>query len=288
MENLEKVYTSKHYNFPRNTILVPLANALNIDHTQFKNRRDLIKEIKQQVPASKICENSQDFITLCDIDEIPKNRLFIWSQNNKTSGADILSLKKDIDLGKTMNPWTIDFATGIDDANDREGYLKVFDMKNQRGLLKRIKDFYEQNITSIEVEDNEESNTQHECRFSIEKYGDEVDQYVSHIINCIESCDFRIFIHVLSDTLKVCLEYFIANNDLVAFSVLEPIFLKNELLKFHIFMRELEGVPDNIRILNDVLNIIKSHKCEIYYIGVIKYFFIEIEESLKNYNLLNL
>lgn len=287
MENLEKIYTSKHYNFPRNTILVPLANSLNIDHTKFKNRRDLIKEIQRQVPASKICENSQDFITLCDIDEIPKDRLFVWSQNKKTYGADILSLKKYIDSGKTMNPWTIDFATGVDDAKDREKYLKIFDMKNQRGLIQRINTFYEKCKNLVEVNETEETNAQNECRFSIETFGDEVDQYVSHIINCIESCDFRLFVHVLSDTLKICLDYFIANHDLLAFAVLEPIFLKNELLKFHIFVRELANVPDNMKILNDILNIIKSHKDDIYYIGVVKYFFMELEESLKNYNLLN-
>ena len=290
MNNLEKVCNATHYNFPRNTILVPLATALDIDHTKFKNRRELINEIQNRFPPSKRCENTQDFITLCSIDDIPKKRLFIWSQNNKTYGADIMSLKLYIDSGKTMNPWTIDYATGVNDANDRDSYQKVFDMKHQRGLLRKINAFYDKYLAEndVDVQDNNEldCSPQTVLRFDIEKIGDEVDHYISHIIESVEGCDYRIFIYVLSDVLKTCMDYFLVNNDSVIVNIIEPIFINNELLKLQMFLYQIEDTPNNLKILSDVLNVIHQRK-DVYYIGVLKYFVMEFEETLKNYNLLN-
>ena len=68
MEYLEKVCSSKTNNINRKGILIPLAEALNINHSLFKNRKLLIEEIQRCCPASKRCENSEDFITLCPID----------------------------------------------------------------------------------------------------------------------------------------------------------------------------------------------------------------------------
>ena len=160
MEYLEKVCLSKSDNINRKEILIPLAQSLCIDHTLFKNRRLLIQEIQRCCPASKRCENSEDFITLCPIDSIPKDRLFIWSQNKKTFGCDIVSIKNYIDSGKSMNPWTIDFATGIADSNDREKYLSKFDMKQQKGLIEKIN--YEFSKLEYILDDQERVATEEE------------------------------------------------------------------------------------------------------------------------------
>lgn len=287
MENLEKICTVTHYNFPKNTILIPLAESLNINYKLFKNRKELINEIRTKCPPSKICENTKDFVSLDDIDDIPKDRLFLWTQNKKTYGADILSLKSYIDSGNTMNPWTIDFATGFNKAIDKDNYLKLFDMKNQRGLLKRISEFYNSiNISENNLDDIESLNPNHTNRFNIEKEADHCDQYVTHIINTIEHCEFKIFIQVLSETLKNCVNYFLINNDINTVSILEPIYLQYEILRFHVYVSDLELIPNNLSIICDILDIIKNHKQYIYYIGVIKFFFIDLEESLKIYNLL--
>ena len=214
MEHMEKVCLSKTFNINRKHILIPLAEYFHIDHTLFRNRRLLIEEIKRCCPASTLCENSDDFVTLCPIDSIPKERLFIWSQNKKTFGCDIVSLKKYIDSGKTINPWTIDFATGVADSSDRESYLSKFDMKKQNGLIERINNEYSKisNDLNSETESDSDININHKIRFSLEAIGDSVEHYVTHLIDCTESCDFRIFLYVVSDTLKSCMEYFIINN----------------------------------------------------------------------------
>lgn len=287
MDHLEKVLTSKTDNINRKNILIPLAIYLDIDHTLFKNRKLLIEEIKKQCTASKLCENSEDFITLCPIDLIPKERLFIWNQNNKTFGCDIVSLKKYIDSGKTINPWTIDFATGIEESLNREQYLNKFDMKKQKGLLKKIQDSFSNinYIPDIESTDLYVS-INHKLRFDIETIGDNVDQYVTHLIDCSEKCDLRIFLYVVSDTLKACMDYFILNNDIQILSILEHLFIHNEIMKFNTSISSEVSSPDTLSMLLDLLNVFISQKENIYADGIIKYFFLEFEESLKAYNLL--
>lgn len=288
MEYLEKVCLSKSDNINRKEILIPLAQSLCIDHTLFKNRRLLIQEIQRCCPASKRCENSEDFITLCPIDSIPKDRLFIWSQNKKTFGCDIVSIKNYIDSGKSMNPWTIDFATGIADSNDREKYLSKFDMKQQKGLIEKIN--YEFSKLEYILDDQEPAlNNYHRIRFDIESIGDDVDLYITHLIDCTEKCDFRIFLYVVSDTLKSCMNYFLLNGELNVLSILEQIFIQNEIMKFNsgiIGLTTQDESPESISMLLDLLNVFISQKENIYADGILKYFFLEFEESLKNYNLL--
>jgi len=290
MDHLEKVFSSKHDNINRKNILIPLAESLDINHTLFKNRRLLIQEIQRCCPASKRCENDSDFITLCPIDSISKDRLFIWTQNNRTFGCDIVSLKKYIDSGKTMNPWTIDFATGIDESKDRENYLSKFDMEKQKGLIEKINyEFFK--IEHILDSDDEEPavNNSHKTRFEIEKIGDNVDFYITHLIDCTEKCEFRIFLYVISDTLKTCMNYFLLNGEVNVLEILEQIFIQNEIMKFNSGIIELttdNNPHDTIFMLLDILNVFISQKENIYADGIIKYFFLEFEESLKAYNLL--
>jgi hypothetical protein len=293
---LKRFANSSHYNIPKSSVLIPLSEALNINYTKFKNRRELIQEIQLQFPPSKRCENSKDFVTLCNIDDIPKKQLFLWSQNDKLYGADIISLKHYIDSGNTMNPWTIDFATGRDDALDREQYLNKYDMKRQNGLLRRINSAYTKFMNTCEnsekcqspkekISENEKRNI---LRFKIESLGDSVEQYVTHIINCFENCDLRLFLYVLSDALRICIEYFIINNDTVAASMLEQLFIKLEITKFQVQMNGLESSLCNIEILYHILQNFEREKDHLLYSnGIIKYIFMELEESLKNYKLLS-
>ena len=289
MEFVEKVCLATNEKINKKTVLIPLATALNIDNTVFKTRKQLIKEIQDKCPASFRCENANDFVTLNPIDSIPKDRLFIWYQNKKTFGADILSLKQYIDSGKTMNPWTVDFATGIDDAKDRESYLKKFDMSKQKGLIEKIKAKYTDIETSLPdiIEDNHNENNK--SRFEIEKLGDEVDQYVTHLINCTEECNTGMYLYVLSDTLNACMEYFLLQNEMYVFSLLQQVFVQIELMKFTscvIGLTTNEESKSNITLLMDLFRVFTSQKDLIYAEGIIKYFFIEFEESLKRFNLL--
>lgn len=291
MEYLEKVCSSKSNNIPRKSILIPLANALNIDQSKFKNRALLINEIQRVCPASKRCENTEDFITLCPIDDIPKERLFIWTQFKKTFGADIVSLKKYIESGNTMNPWTIDYATGLSDAKNRELYNKTFDMSRQNNLISRIHSEYDNWLSKNDTESESESDdmtTNKEinlARFSLERRGEQVDQYVFHIITASETCDIRLFLFVISDTLKSCFNYFILQSDVIVASALETLFLQNELF----MIRYTSGyIPEHhtLFLLDELITAIFDID-GVYTIGVVKYFFMSLEETLKKYNQLN-
>lgn len=286
MQYIERVCSSKSSIFPRRTVLVPIADALGIDSSKFKNRRELIKEIQRICPPSKRCENELDFITLCHIDEIPTERMFIWTQNKKTYGADIFSLKQYIDTGKTMNPWTIDYATGIDESIDRESYLHKYDMKNQTGLLEKIHDFFSTLEFSSEniLPSLDDTNT---FRFNIEACADEADQYATHLINCIESMDYRTYSWVLSDTLKCCLDYFAISNDFSIVSILEQLFVRNEVIKFNFIMGSVNQDNSTLQNLDDTLNLIKLLGRDTYYIGILKYFFIQLDETLKLHSFLS-
>ena len=289
MDYLEKVCSSKTNNINRKSILIPLAKYLDIDHTLFKNRKLLIKEIQSRCPPSKRCENSEDFITLCPIDSIPKERLFIWSQNKKTFGCDIVSLKQYIDSGKTMNPWTIDYATGVEESKNRENYIKKFDMERQKGLIQRINDEYSKININVHLESESEINMMHKKRFEIEDIGDNVDLYITHLIDCTEHLEFRIFLYVISDTLKSCIHYFQIHQEMKVVYILEQLFIQNEVMKFHTGIPGVtteDKYPETISTLLDLLNVFIHQRENIYADGIIKYFFIEIEECFKNYNLL--
>ena len=162
-------------------------------------------------------------------------------------------------------------------------------MKKQKGLVERINYEYSKIDYDIDSETELEENNNHKIRFDIENIGESVDLYITHLIDCTENCDLRLFLYVVSDTLKVCMDYFIINNEVNVVSILEQIFIQNEIMKFHSGIEGLtteEKPPGTISMLLDLLNVFISQKENIYAHGIIKYFFIEFEESLKNYNLL--
>ena len=67
------------------------------------------------------------------------------------------------------------------------------------------------------------------------------------------------------------------------------LFIQNEIMKCRTGILGLttdEKPPETISMLLDLLNLFISQKENIYADGIIKYFFLEYEESLKAYNLL--
>lgn len=267
---------------PRKSILIPLAESLNINHKDFKNRKLLIQEIRRVCPPSLRCENKEDFITLCPIDEIPKNQLFIWTQNKKTYGADIISLYNYIQSGKTLNPWTIDYASGIDDAKNRDLYLKKFDMKYQKDLIDNITSFYHSVVKqnsdiNISYETNTESSNVN--RFILEDFADKTNTYASHIISGLENCPFYIFSIIISNSLKDSINYFIINNDHNSCNILHDLLIQNELNKFIIVEK------DNLDLLVNMFTYINNQKDIIYSIGVIQYILMKIDEYCIFFNL---
>lgn len=276
MEYLNKVYSSNDTLFPRTTILIPLAEALNIDHTKFKNRKLLINEIKHNCPPSKICENFVDFITLENVDDIPKERLFIWSQNKKTFCADIISLKNYIDSGNSLNPWTIDFATGIEYSKNKEKYMLTWDMKHQNRLLDRINSKY--NSVCVDMTNEKSiSNT----RFDIEAIADFTDQYITHIIDKLETMDSRLCIYIMSDILHTCCQYFMITNDQLTSTLFNSLYIDNEIMK----IRLNYGMTNicNLDYMYQIMNSIYSND-QIYSKGPLTYFIITFDEVLTSYN----
>jgi len=134
-------------------------------------------------------ENICDPITLEPIKDIPFKRRFKWSQQRKRYCVDIESIYHYVHSGNTINPWAIDNATGHDDATNRTEYLKKHDLKNVRGLLKRIDTAYEtlsKKRTYTEFNEGETPvSSSIKNRFAIENICPEM--YKSHIINYFET-----------------------------------------------------------------------------------------------------
>lgn len=270
---------------PRKSILIPIAESLNINHKDFKNRKLLIQEINRVCPASLRCENKEDFITLCNIDDIPKEQLFIWTQNKKTYGADIISLYNYLQSGHSLNPWTIDYASGIDDAKNRDLYLKKYDMKYQSNLIHSIYNFYDSFIknhsclnTTYET-NNEKTNIN---RFILEDFAEESNTYATHLISALESCPFYIFSIIISNALNESINYFIHNYDHNICDILHELLIQNEINRI-INLTHLEN--NNLDFFVKYLQFINSKKDIIYSTGVIKYIFIKLDECCSFFNL---
>jgi len=272
------IYSKDPNRISRKLILIPLAESLNINHENFKNRSLLISEIKRVCPTSKRCENICDFISLCPVDDIPKHQQFFWTQNKKTYCANIISLKQYIDNGNTINPWTIDYATGILSSQNNQEYLKKYDMQNVPHLLNNINEFY----NSLNLQDTSYENNLDDVnikRFEIENFGDKCDLYITHIINFIENCEKQIFIEILSQSLYLTSHYYnFTEQNVINTRVLQHLLFQNEMLKYDIAI-----LPDNITQFLDLLIAIESYKNEIYSYGIIKYVVLQIEEIITNY-----
>ena len=117
----------------RKHILEPLALDLKINAEQCKNRNELVCKI------NNVCTyNTVDPISLENLDEIKKEEQIEWWQNKKRFVCNVKSLKMIFDSGNTMNPWTIDHASGIEQANDNDKYITTYDLKHVKGLYDRM------------------------------------------------------------------------------------------------------------------------------------------------------
>ena len=67
-------------------------------------------------------------------------------------------------------------------------------------------------------------------RFDIENIADFTGQYITHIINKLETMDNRLFVYIMSDALNLCFEYFtINNNDTTINIMFRSLFIDNEI-----------------------------------------------------------
>lgn len=176
----------------RKNIIEPIATCLSINCIAFKNKQLLYNEIVKQISPSNRCDNSCDPITLENLDDIDAKFLYEWKQNGKQYGADIRSLKAMIEKDTTVLPWAIDFSTGFDQAQNRDEYLKRFDMKHVPGLIEDIKSFNLNECDAYSFEyDKVPCRTKH--RFLIEN---STSEYISHLLDHLENCkDFRRLYH---------------------------------------------------------------------------------------------
>lgn len=161
-------------------------------------------------------ENTTDPITLEPIRNIPKERLFKWLQKGKRYCADIESIYNYVKSGNTINPWAIDKASGHAEAQDKEAYLKEFDMARVRGLLKRIDKEYEKLEEKTFNNGTEDIPLETKCRFDIENICP--DMYISHIVDFFTTTKILTVLRLIDYTLqKLYLQYKqqIENEDVI-------------------------------------------------------------------------
>ena len=118
-----------------------IATKLNMNPKCFKNKKNLRDAIVDNYDVALICENTTDFASLEPIKSI--EHLITWEQNNRLFGASAKSLLTLFRQGSFMNPYTIDFKTGIN-TNDFE-YTKNFDLRHVFGLIENVHNICETN-----------------------------------------------------------------------------------------------------------------------------------------------
>jgi hypothetical protein len=121
------------------------ALDLNIDPKKFKNKKLLYEAIEQK--TKKQIYNKTEPCTLEPIENIDKKFYVEWEQYGHLFAADARSIHQLFNSNNTILPWAIDFASGIDEANDSEMYKKNFDMKNNTELVEKLKQFQFENNT---------------------------------------------------------------------------------------------------------------------------------------------
>ena len=182
-----------------------IADSIGIDSKKYKTKAHVIDAIKK-FKLVELCENTTDPVSLENLDEIPFERLFVWNQNGKKWGADLISLKQMIDSGITRLPWSIDTNTGIQAAYNPEEYANKFEFSEEmkHDLQQKIKDY------EIDVKTYEEVVPERTVlRFFIENIGK--DMYITHIIDHIESLHYTRLIYFLRYCCGRCWHY-IAEN----------------------------------------------------------------------------
>uniref|UniRef100_A0A6C0F6P4 Uncharacterized protein n=1 Tax=viral metagenome TaxID=1070528 RepID=A0A6C0F6P4_9ZZZZ len=156
-----------------------IAELLSIDPKDYKNKNVLYEKI-----INTKSHNSCDPITLEDINEIDVSLLIGWIQNNHNYVAKIESMYEIFKSGHTINPFAIDIATGIQQAESGEDYNNKFDLCKITNLKERV--------CNAAIKLNLEYNIKDECdipdivkwRFTIFEAAPNL--YCAHIIEYIE------------------------------------------------------------------------------------------------------
>ena len=181
-----------------------VASALGLKPEHYKTKRDLYEKMWEwtnDLPSIR-CSNKTDPVTLDNIDDIPKDRLFEWDQNGKHWGADLTSLNNLIETGNTRLPWSIDTASGIEASEDPENYSKKYEFSET--VKKEIKQ-KAQNCGSSDVSFIDVPERSH-LRFYIENLA-AGDMYITHIIDFIEQINYKNLVEYLHYCLMQLWEY---------------------------------------------------------------------------------
>ena len=227
MEHIDIINYNRLSTISRKSILEPIAESLNIDFKNFRNKTLLLNEIRTKYPANKQCVNECDFITLCPLNDIPCERLFIWRQFNHTFGADIISLHSYIESNNTINPWAIDYATGYSISHDEKLYLDTFDMSRQKFLLTRMRQYYKEFITlNTEIEDFQiDDNPTNNLRFKIEDISEICGQYITPVLTYLENASSISAMRFLFECLNITNDYFVQMRNSDCINVIRNVYL---------------------------------------------------------------
>lgn len=164
----------------KRTQLNMVATQLNMNFKLYKNKTLLAKGIQERVA---LCENTTDPVTLQELTEIDIHHLIIWEQNSKLYGAHVETLYTMFTLDSTINPFTIDYATGIQQAENKHEYECRYDMKNVEGLKELVFRIYEQHETEFAREEPKVPDIV-VWRSGIERLVPEM--YITHIVSQLE------------------------------------------------------------------------------------------------------
>lgn len=217
MDMLQKYINCKNKHLlSRKNILEPLALILKVNPKHCKNRNELVCKI------NNVCTyNTIDPISLENIDDIKKEEQIDWWQNRKRFVCNVMSLKMIFDSGNTMNPWTIDHASGIDQAKDNEKYKIKYDLKHVKGLYNKMCKQLEDLNINVHASNQEDvpDNIKHFFEF------DNIcgDMYTTHVAEFIQRTHkhfgYKLFIDSLKRLYAECRLY----NDIQSLRVLNTI-----------------------------------------------------------------
>jgi hypothetical protein len=128
--------------------LVPLCRDLEVLPKSSWNKENMKRHLFRAIKPSQYCENSSDPVSLTPIDSIKD--IVVWKQNNKYYGASAESLFNLFERNLFINPYAIDYSTGIEDSQDRLSYLEKHDMRNT-DVVKKIYSMSERlNMSTID------------------------------------------------------------------------------------------------------------------------------------------
>ena len=183
----------------RKEFLDPMAEKLGINSKDYKNKSLLYDAIKKKlnIVNKNNYWNSRDPITLESIDDIESKYLISWKQNGKDYCCRIESLYMMFEnsSGYLLNPFTIDEATGIDFAKNRDAYNDKFSLNKVEGLYEEVTKKYVE-IYGTEPPDIV-GDVPHSViiRFDIERVVP--NMYVSHIVEQIMNMNEREFVRLI-------------------------------------------------------------------------------------------